>query len=176
MASFRHCRRVVDDRRSAGCVGVKRISRRSQHPAVAGCTSTRLSAVGPNPALNRIAFSTASPPRRPVTSHDGRPIREDRAQSPECRLHFSKGTSLCRRLSAVRYRSEWPRRGCHPAGLVGVRETGLMWANMLRAFQVGKALTSDGEPSIWMRFLRVAWAQVSWPACHLTKASASAVM
>jgi len=49
-----------------------------------------------------------------------------------------------------------------------VRETGLMWANMLRAFQVGKALASDGEPSIWMRFSRAAWAQVSWPACHLT--------
>src|SRR5262245_15750619 len=26
-----------------------------------------------------------------------------------------------------------------------------MWANMLRAFQVGKALTSDGGPSSWMR-------------------------
>lgn len=65
---------------------------------------------------------------------------------------------------------------CQPAGLVGVRETGLMWANMLRAFQVGKSRTSDGEPSSWMRPSRVAWAQVSWPACHLTKASASAVM
>ena len=43
-----------------------------------------------------------------------------------------------------------------------MRDTGLMWANMLRAFQVGKALTSDGEPSIWMRFSRVAWAQVKW--------------
>ena len=68
------------------------------------------------------------------------------------------------------------RRGCQPAALVAVRETGLMWANMLRAFHVGKALTSDGEPSSWMRPSRVAWAQVSWPACHLTKASASAVM
>ena len=59
---------------------------------------------------------------------------------------------------------------------VAVRETGLMWANKLRAFQVGKALTSDETPSSWMRFSRVAWAQVSWPACHFTKASASAVM
>jgi len=33
-----------------------------------------------------------------------------------------------------------------------------MWANMLRAFQVGKALTSDGEPSSWMRSSRMAWA------------------
>ena len=49
-----------------------------------------------------------------------------------------------------------------------------MWANMLRAFQVGKALTSDGRPSTWMRPSRVACAQVTWPACHLTKASASA--
>ena len=73
-------------------------------------------------------------------------------------------------------RSGRPHRGCQPAGLVAVRETGLMWANMLRAFQVGKALTSDGGPSSWMRPSRVAWAQVSWPACHLTKASASAVM
>jgi hypothetical protein len=63
-----------------------------------------------------------------------------------------------------------------PAALVAVPETGLMWANMLRAFQVGKALTSDGRPSSWMRPSRVACAQVSWPACHLTKASASAVM
>ena len=65
---------------------------------------------------------------------------------------------------------------CQPAGLVAVRETGVMWANMLRAFQVGNALTSDGEPSSRMRPLRTASAQASWPACHLTKASASAVM
>src|SRR4029453_18744257 len=56
------------------------------------------------------------------------------------------------------------------------RETGLMWANVLRAFQDGKALTSDGRPSSWMRPPRVAGAQVSWPACHLAKGSASAVM
>jgi hypothetical protein len=49
-----------------------------------------------------------------------------------------------------------------------------MWANMLRAFQVGKAFTSDQSPSSRMRFSRGAWDQVSWPACHLTKASASA--
>ena len=47
---------------------------------------------------------------------------------------------------------------------------------MLRAFHVGNALISDGEPSSWMRSSRMAWAQLSWPACHLTKASASAVM
>ena len=77
---------------------------------------------------------------------------------------------------AVRCRSGKPHRGRQPVALVAVRETGLMWANMLRAFQVGNALTSDGEPSIWMRPSRVAWAQVRWPACHLTNASASAVM
>jgi hypothetical protein len=76
----------------------------------------------------------------------------------------------------VRCRSGRARRGYQPAGLVGVRETGLMWANMLRAFQVGKALTSAEGPSSWMRPSRVTWAQVSWPECHLTKASASAVM
>jgi hypothetical protein len=47
---------------------------------------------------------------------------------------------------------------------------------MLRAFQVGKALTSDGTPSTWIRPSCVVCVQVSWPACHLTNASASAVM
>jgi hypothetical protein len=46
--------------------------------------------------------------------------------------------------------------GCQPARPVAIPETGLMWANMLRAFHVGKALTSDGEPSSWMRPSRVA--------------------
>ena len=55
-----------------------------------------------------------------------------------------------------------------PAGLVAVRETGLMWANMLGAFQVGKALTSDEGPASWMRRSCVALVQVSCPACHLT--------
>jgi hypothetical protein len=53
---------------------------------------------------------------------------------------------------------------------------GVMWANVLRAFQVGNALVSQDGPSSRMRESRSAWAQVSWPACHLTKASASAVM
>jgi len=65
---------------------------------------------------------------------------------------------------------------CQPARLAAVRETGLMWAKALRAFQVGKARTSHEGPWSWMRQSRVASAQVSWPACHLTKASASAVM
>jgi hypothetical protein len=78
--------------------------------------------------------------------------------------------------TAVPCRSGKAHRGCQPAALVAVRETGLMWANMLRAFHVGKALTSDGRPSTWIRPSRTAWAHVSWPACHLTKASASAVM
>jgi hypothetical protein len=43
-----------------------------------------------------------------------------------------------------------------PAALAAARETGLMWANMLRAFQVGKALTSGGEPSSRMRSSRIA--------------------
>jgi hypothetical protein len=45
-----------------------------------------------------------------------------------------------------------------PAALDVVRETALIWANMLRAFQVGKALASDGTPSTWMRPSRVACA------------------
>jgi hypothetical protein len=63
-------------------------------------------------------------------------------------------------LGRVRRNGRSPQ-GCQPRGLVAVRETGLMWANMLRAFQVGKALTSDGAPSSWMRPSRMAWAQVS---------------
>jgi hypothetical protein len=53
---------------------------------------------------------------------------------------------------------------------------GLMCAKVLRAFQVGKARTSQAGPWSWMRSARMASAQASWPACHLTKASASAVM
>jgi len=63
-----------------------------------------------------------------------------------------------------------------PGSLPALREIGLISANMLRAFQVGKARTSHEGPWSWMRRSRVAAAQVSWPACHLTKASASAVI
>src|SRR5512134_3123486 len=80
------------------------------------------------------------------------------------------------RLGALDVGEPVPSSGCQPAGLVAERETGLMWANMLRACQVGKAHTSGGTRSTWMPPSRVAWAQVCWPACHLTKASASAVM
>src|SRR5262245_23271360 len=67
-------------------------------------------------------------------------------------------------------------QGCQPAGRLAAPEAGLMWANMRGAFQVGNALTGDGGPSSWMRPPPIAWPQVRWPACHLTKASASAVM
>jgi hypothetical protein len=53
--------------------------------------------------------------------------------------------------------------------------TGVMCANMLRAFQVGKARTSHDGPHRSMRPSRTAAAQLTWPACHLTNASASAV-
>lgn len=56
------------------------------------------------------------------------------------------------------------------------RAIGVIRADMLRAFQPGKALASDGGPSTWMRPPRVAWAHASYPACHLTNVSASAVM
>jgi hypothetical protein len=77
---------------------------------------------------------------------------------------------------AVRRRDGVVDRRCQAAEPVAVRETGLMWAKALRGFQVGKARTSQEGPWSWMRRLRVASAQLSWPACHLTKASASAVM
>jgi hypothetical protein len=76
--------------------------------------------------------------------------------------------------AAVWRRNERTGRGCQPAGLAAVRGTGLMWAKALRAFQVGKARTSHEGPWRWMRRSRMASAQASWPACHLTKASASA--
>ena len=78
--------------------------------------------------------------------------------------------------AAVPRRNGRVRRRCQPARPTAVRETGLMWAKALRAFQVGKARTSHEGPWSWMRRSRVASAQVSCPACHLTKASASAVM
>ncbi len=101
--------------------------------------------------------------------------RDDRPEHPD-RRRPSRRDDRRRAATGPARGSVVTERGCQPAGLVAVRETGLMSANMLRAFQVGKALTSDGEPSSWMRPSPVAWAQVSWPACHLTKASASAVM
>ena len=54
--------------------------------------------------------------------------------------------------------------------------SGLMWANMLRPFQLGKARTSHRGPWSWIRESRVASFQESCPACHFTNASASAVM
>jgi hypothetical protein len=59
---------------------------------------------------------------------------------------------------------------------VAAAASGLMWANMLRPFQLGKARTSHDGPWSWIRESRVASAQDSWPACHFTNASASAVM
>ena len=68
------------------------------------------------------------------------------------------------------------RLRCQAAEPTAVREIGLMWAKALRAFHVGKARTSPEGPWSWMRRSRIASAQVSCPACHLTKASDSAVM
>ena len=61
-------------------------------------------------------------------------------------------------------------RGCQAAECAAVRETGLTRAKALRAFQVGKARTSHEGPWSWMRRSPVASAQLSRPACHLTKA------
>ena len=59
---------------------------------------------------------------------------------------------------------------------VAAAASGLMWANMLRPFQLGKARTSHKGPWSWIRESRVASSQDSCPACHFTNASASAVM
>ena len=59
---------------------------------------------------------------------------------------------------------------------VAAAASGLMWANMLRPFQLGKARTSHKGPWSWIRESRVASSQDSCPACHFTNASALAVM
>jgi hypothetical protein len=59
---------------------------------------------------------------------------------------------------------------------VAAAASGLMWANVLRPFQLGKARTSHNGPWSWTRESRMASAQDSCPACHFTNASASAVM
>jgi hypothetical protein len=48
--------------------------------------------------------------------------------------------------SCIQGRQTGVRRRCQVAAPAAVRETGLMWANMLRAFQVGKARTSHEGP------------------------------
>ena len=67
-------------------------------------------------------------------------------------------------------RARWERLGggslCQFA--VAAAASGLMWANMLRPFQIGKARTSHDGASSWIRESRVASAQESWPACHFT--------
>ena len=54
----------------------------------------------------------------------------------------------CRVVAAELFAAVCGAIECQPAARVAVRETGLMWANMLRAFQVGKALTS-GWVMVW---------------------------
>src|SRR5262245_36122848 len=60
-------------------------------------------------------------------------------------------------IGLLNCRSRRPHRGCQAAGLVAAPETGLTRANMLRAFQVGNALISDGGPSSWERPLPGGW-------------------
>jgi Berberine and berberine like len=52
----------------------------------------------------------------------------------------------CRVVAAALFAALCGAIECQPAALVAVRETGLTWANMLRAFQVGKALTTCSSP------------------------------
>jgi hypothetical protein len=78
--------------------------------------------------------------------------RSSCASSPACARRFSASGARC------------------------ARRDRLDVSKMLRAFHVGKARTSHDGPQSWMRRSLMAAAQLSWPACHLTKASASAVM
>jgi hypothetical protein len=68
----------------------------------------------------------------------------------------------------------WP--GSSRQRTAAAAAVGLIWANMLRPFQLGKARTSHEGPWSWIRESRVASSQDIWPACHFTNASASAVM
>jgi hypothetical protein len=86
------------------------------------------------------------------------------------------GLDCCRSCASARARWEWLGGGSLLQFAVAAAVSGLMWANMLRPFQVGKARTSHEGPWSWIRESRVASAQGSWPACHFTNASASAVM
>ena len=91
------------------------------------------------------------------------------------------GGCLGRRIAAARVPQiaptwEWLCGGSLRQFAVAAAASGLMWANTLRRFQLGKARTSHEGPSSWIRESRVASAQEIWPACHFTNASASAVM
>jgi hypothetical protein len=82
----------------------------------------------------------------------------------------------CRSCPSDRAHWEWLDGGPLRQFAVAAAALGLMWANMLRPFQLGKARTSHEGPWSWIRESRVASAQESCPACHFTNASASAVM
>ena len=180
-ARGRSARRAEDDSTSPAR------PHRPAPPGTAGSESASMDSAGccdedqrllPGPLVvpRAAALSHQSSIRQPPSrsgSHRGSRRRDRQSAAHLAARFISSGVTHRRQCGAA---AGGQHRGCQPAGLVAVRETGLMWANMLRAFQVGKALTSDGRPSSWMRPSRVAWAQVSWPACHLTKASASAVM
>jgi hypothetical protein len=104
------------------------------------------------------------------------------------RVPWAEIPTVCRRFESCRGHHDFVFKlltrssscdcveGAQPGSLAALGEIGLMSANMLRAFQVGKARTSHEGPWSWMRWSPVTAAQVSWPACHLTKASASAVI
>ncbi len=83
--------------------------------------------------------------------------------------------STCRPI-LKRASAKWLGGGSLRQLAVAAAASGLMWANMLRPFQLGKARTSHEGPWSWIRESRVASSQDSCPACHFTNASASAVM
>ena len=64
------------------------------------------------------------------------------------------------------------RRRCQAAELVAARETGLMWAKALRAFQVGKVVRATR--AVELDAAVTGGFDPGQPAMPLTKASASA--
>ena len=116
-----------------------------------------------------------SPPGTPRNerSHLSSPHASSSADSAlSCDAWRHSGTRFCSRVR----RPDRRLGGSLRQFAVAAAAAGLMWANMLRPFQLGKARTSHKGPWSWIRESRVASSQDSCPACHFTNASASAVM
>ena len=123
-----------------------------------------------------VRASVARGSRLPAYDGSGTPWRCSRAS--ECRTSAASTAAgdCCGRCASDRAHWRWLGGRSLRQFVVAAAASGLMWANMLRPFQVGKARTSHEGPWSWIRESRVASFHESCPACHFTNASASAVM
>jgi hypothetical protein len=154
---------------NAGKCGVWSVCRVAHVCHCAGWLADRLA------DSEQVARSGSLRARLPSTGTLGTRWRSPRS---ECRTSAASTAApdCCRSCASDRAHWEWLSGGSLRQFAVAAAALGLMWANMLRRFQVGKADTSHEGPWSWIRESRVASAQDSWPACHFTNASASAVM